>query len=94
MTTNRLGKSSPANSNFVSGYRAREWAQMARDRGHNDAAKAWEQADRDGWDTLHFSPERRAELARKNPGAFRDAEDEYDPGPVMDWKMLAAGGDQ
>jgi hypothetical protein len=94
MTTNRLNKSAPANSNFASGYRASEWADMARDRGHTEAAKAWEKVDREGWDDLHFSPERRAELARKNPGAFRDASTEYDSGPVMDWKMRAAGEDR
>jgi hypothetical protein len=58
-------------SGHKSGYHAWEWAMIARSRGHVEAAKAWEQADRDGWDDEHFSEERRAQLARENPKAFK-----------------------
>jgi len=64
MTTNRL--SSPASSgNFVSAYRACEWAAMARARGYLQAADAWDRADREGWDELHYSPERLREITEK-----------------------------
>jgi hypothetical protein len=54
MTTNRL--SGGKGGNFVSSSSARQWAQMARDKGHMDAAVAWERADREGWDDEHYDP--------------------------------------
>jgi hypothetical protein len=54
MTTNRL--TSGKGGNFKSSIRARQWAQMARDKGHHDAAKAWDAADAEGWDDLHYDP--------------------------------------
>jgi hypothetical protein len=54
MTTNRLGKSSGA---FTSKISARQWAQMARDKGLPKHAEAWERAYRAGWDDLQYQPE-------------------------------------
>lgn len=68
-TNNRLAKASDGGSG-VSGYRAAEWAKMARDRGYTKQAEAWAQADREGWDERHFSLTRREQLADQFPGAF------------------------
>jgi hypothetical protein len=65
MTTNRLAKREAGNEHFVSAYRASEYAAWARDKGLKDHAKAWEEAERDGWDDRHFSLARREELERK-----------------------------
>ena len=53
-TENRLARSQT--STVRSGRTAREWAQIARDNGDLDGAVAWEKADREGWDELHFDP--------------------------------------
>lgn len=55
-----------------SAYRAVEWAMMAKARGHFEAAEAWMKADSEGRDDRNFSEERRAELARKFPKAFKN----------------------
>lgn len=68
MTIDRLAPSSGARP--VSGYRASEWAMIARAKGDKRRAEEWEQADRDGWDERCFSMGRRQELADKFPGAF------------------------
>jgi hypothetical protein len=39
-----------------SGKTAREWAQIARDRGDMAGAAEWEQAAQNGWDDEHHDP--------------------------------------
>jgi hypothetical protein len=58
MTTNRLAKSS---STFTSKISAKQWAQMARDKGLMSHAVAWEKAYREGWDDLHYRPDPQPE---------------------------------
>lgn len=41
---------------YQSGLRASEWARRARSEGLNAQAEAWEKADREGWDDIHFDP--------------------------------------
>ena len=48
---------------FKSRYSARQWAQMARDKGLTKHAAAWEEAARNGWDDEHYEP---------SLGAFHD----------------------
>ena len=52
MTINRLASGGPRKSVFT----AREWAQMARDKGLKVTAEAWEKAHDNGWDENNYCP--------------------------------------
>lgn len=39
---------------YKSVFRAKEWAQMARDKGLKAHAEAWDRAHDDGWDEEHY----------------------------------------
>lgn len=53
MPTNPL-KSASEKTARKSVFRAKEWAQMARDKGLKATAEAWDQAHEDGWDEEHY----------------------------------------
>ena len=63
-TENRLSKSS-GNSAYKSVFRAKEWAQMARDKGLKSHAEAWERAHEDGWDEEHYDPLKAEQYRRQ-----------------------------
>jgi len=46
-----------SNAHFTSKVSAKQWAQMARDKGLMTHAVAWEKAYREGWDDLHYRPD-------------------------------------
>lgn len=54
-TENRLSRAQ-GGSTVRTGKTAREWAQIARDNGDLESAAAWEKAEREGWDDMHFDP--------------------------------------
>lgn len=70
MTANPLKLVEPKTRYCSSAYTAAEWAQMALDKGNQALAKAWKDAERDGWDERCFSLSRRDDLAQKYPGSF------------------------
>ena len=58
MTTNRLtGPSSGPPDSELTRMTALEWAKLAREKGLNEHAEAWEKAHLDGWDTRNHAGE-------------------------------------
>lgn len=71
MTTNRLAKGGDGKPPHKSVFRAREWAAMAEAKNLPDKAKAWREADLNGWDFENYdevAAEAYREKVRKERG--------------------------